>query len=86
MGTTPLRIDTPHRQVMAEFERRYHAWCGASAAAEAAERDFAGRLREHEVGRGQAPGGPAIRQVLDLQAAASRLQQEAMQVLRDAPL
>lgn len=86
MGTTPLRIDTPQREVLAEFERRYHAWCAASAAAEAAERDFAHRLREHELGRGEAPGGPAVQQVLDLQATAARLQQEAMQVLRDAPI
>ena len=74
------------RQLLAEFERRYAAWWTANAAAEAAERAIILRARQHELGAGEPPAGTDLQRVLDLHAAAARLQQDALQVLRDAPL
>ena len=86
MRTAPLPIATPHRQLLADFERRYEGWWTANAAAEAAEHELAVRVREHEAGRGSPPEGVDVRRVLDLHAAAFRLQQEAMQLLRAEPI
>jgi histidinol-phosphate/aromatic aminotransferase/cobyric acid decarboxylase-like protein len=72
MASAPLHIPQSHRQLLAEFERRYQSWRTVSAAAEAAQRALA-------------PGAES-RQVLDLQAEAARLQQQAVQLLRDQPL
>lgn len=86
MRTAPLPIATPHRQLLADFERRYEGWWTANAAAEAAERELALRVREHELGQGLPPEGAEVQRVLDLHGAAFRLQQEAMQLLRAAPI
>lgn len=76
----------PELRLLAEFERLHAGWWTANAAAEAAEREFVLRLREHELGRGDLPAGSELQRLLDLHAAAARLQQEALQVLRDAPI
>ncbi len=76
----------PQRQLLAEFERRYAGWWTAQAAAEAAERAFILRARQHELGAGEPPAPDDLRRMLDLHAAATRLQQDALQILRDAPL
>ncbi|HYE40615.1 MAG TPA: hypothetical protein VEB23_11825 [Ramlibacter sp.] len=81
MGSDPLHIASAHRQLLADFERRYAGWSAARAAAETAALALALRVQEH---------GPAedlaLQRMLDLHAAASRLQQEAMQPLRDTPI
>lgn len=86
MRTASLHVAAPHRQLLVDFERRYEGWWTAYAAAEAAERELAARLREHELGLREPPAGTDLQRVLDLHAAALRLQQEAMQLLRAAPL
>lgn len=86
MQTAPLHIATPHRRLLVDFERRYEGWGTANAAAEAAERELALRVREHELGQGRPPAGTDVQRVLDLHAAAFRLQQEAMQLLRAEPI
>jgi hypothetical protein len=86
MASGPLHLDPKRRQLLAEFERRYACWCLANASAEAAERELARKVREHEQGNGPAPPGEEVQQVLDLHAQARRLQQEAVQLLRDAPI
>jgi hypothetical protein len=86
MASAPLHLDPKRRQLLADFERRYEGWCLASAAAEAAERELARKVREHESGNGPAPHGAEVQQVLELHAEARRLQQEAVQLLRDAPI
>lgn len=86
MRTAPLPIATPHPQLLAEFERRYEGWWIANAAAEAAERELALRVRAHELGQGLPPAGADVQRVLDLHAVAFRLQQEAIQLLRAEPI
>ena len=86
MPTASPPLAEPQRQLLAEFERRYVRWRSAHAAAEAAGGALSLRMREHEFGAGGPPAGTDLQQVLDLHATATRLQQEAMQVLRDAPI
>lgn len=86
MATGPYHLDARQRALLAEFERRYQDWCAASAAAEAAERELARRVRAHEMGKEAAPDGAEVQRVLALRAEANRLQLAAMQLLRDAPI
>lgn len=86
MPTASSPPTVPERRLLAEFERRYAGWWTAQAAAEAAERAFILRTRQHELGAGEPPPADDLRRMLDLHAAASRLQQDALQILRDAPL
>jgi len=86
MPTASPSLAAPHRQLLADFERRYAGWWTANAAAEAAERELGLKLRRHELGTGEPPPGADLQRLLDLHAAAARLQQEAMQLLRDAPI
>lgn len=86
MATGPYHLDARQRALLAEFERLCQECCAAVAAAEAAERELARRVRAHELGKEAAPDAAEVQRVLALRAEAVRMQLAAMQLLRDAPI
>jgi len=73
MMSRPLQMSPDQRAVLAEFERLHAQWRQASAAADAIE------CRVYS-------DGPQDDRLLQQRLAADRLHQQAMQLLRDAPL
>lgn len=86
MSPRPLDLPAEHRAILAEFECLYEQWRLACEAAGAAEATFMQAWREHAEGRGPAPDAGLLQRALDLRACASRLHDQAVQLLRSAPL
>ena len=73
MMPRPLQLSTDQRAMLSEFERLHAQWRRASAAADAIECTVYS-------------DGPQAERLLQERLAADRLHQQAMQLLRDAPL
>lgn len=86
MPPRPLDLPPEHRAILAEFERLYEHWRLASDAASAAECKVTKMWEDHAAGLGPAPDADTLQRALDLRASATRMHQQAAQLLRDAPI
>lgn len=86
MHARPTLVTAQQRAMLLEYERLHAQWQAASEAAGEAECRLVRALRDHEHTGGPAPDACELQRVLQLRFAADALYQQAMQLLRDAPL